>query len=42
MVQINRVNVNGYVGYDVYLNGELIARCNTYYDAVAVVMLFGV
>ena len=42
MVQINKVNANGFVAYDVYINGELISRCETYYDAVAVTILFGV
>lgn len=42
MVQINKVNVDGYIAYDVYINGKLLETCNTYYDAVAVVMLFGV
>lgn len=42
MVQINKVNANGFVAYDVYINGVLHSRCNNYYDAVAVTILFGV
>ena len=39
MVQINKVNANGFVAYDVYINGVLHSRCNNYYDAVAVTIL---
>ena len=41
MVQINKVNVDGYTAYDVYIKGRFIGRCNSYYDAVAITMLFG-
>jgi len=39
MVTIVKSNLNGFVSYDVYMNGELIAREPSYYRAVAIVAL---
>ena len=39
MVSIIKSNLNGFVSYDVYINGELIAREASYYRAVAIVTL---
>ena len=35
MVQINKVNKDGFIAYDVYINGKLLGTCNSYYKAVA-------
>ena len=39
MVSIVKSNRDGFVSYDVYINGELISREASYYRAVAIVAL---
>jgi hypothetical protein len=41
MVSIVKSNRDGFVSYDVYLNDDLLGRFDSYYRAVALVVLLG-